>query len=1778
MKGELGLHNNDLQDVTAAVAKNRRKSTWKRIVSVLACIVVFCTTYALILPALTLEKDAECGLEEHTHTEACYIRDDSSAPEVLVCTAETLGLHVHTDACIGIDGEYICGYSDFVIHSHNEYCYDESGMLVCTLPEIFPHIHTDSCYLMTEDAGAELNGGFDGVSDNSIDNVSGHIHTDECYVNELGELICTLPTEAAHVHTDECYLTTNQLTCPLPEGEGHIHGEGCFDEAGALVCTVPESAGHTHTPECYTASSELICTIAEGEQIHVHTDECYAQSKVLVCDIEEGTAEPSDDGTALPSFEDGAFNAGDQQDGWVAEPSFENNTISDRGEPICGMTEIIPHCHDDSCFDANGMLICGMTEVLEHIHTQECMGKQDDSDELTCTIAEGDGAHIHTVEGGCFDEEGTLICELEESEGHVHSAICYGNWTLVCGIEEHTHTEECYSSDEPAADPARIAYCGKEEHTHAGDCINDNGVVVCLIEEHKHGEECYIDTSAEPETFCGKIEHIHADECFDENGLLVCTIEEHLHGEECYVASEELLPVPGEVYAVAELVECDGIGFNTMMLSDLPMRTMSGAREIIYDFGSNIDSASVLYQDETGWHNLVNSGHKVVEGEKLQFTIGYNLPGNKISKDSPAITYKLKENIRINEECSGSVMSKDLQHKVGSYTIKQDGTITITFYEEYAQKNASGQSIDGSITFSGNLNNIIVSGDNKTISITESVIIGPVDILPPDNSDINVVKDGSTSVNENGEIEYTVTISSQNGTTHPVKVTDWMENVSLVNGVSGITITDPNGVVSPDITQTSNGFEFELPKMSPATSYIITYKCKLPDGYDQSKVDIGTNNTLKAETEKKNGHNTSWQDDHRVTYTQQYLGKTGTKTDDGKILWTITVNAGKQNIGGWTLYDNFNGSTPEGPFTMTDSSGNVTKITLPHTFATDSNDTYTITYTTDAEASPGTNIAKNQVNLKDPDDSSDNPKVNVEITVDKTFEPVEKIGSPDIVIDSDSGDAILEWTVNISGPIYGNWKYEDYLTSDYQGTTYLTEQQYQEVISELNKTGIAYTIEPYTWGNGDNTIRGFIVNFAQTLGREDKIIFTYHSTGKLDGGRSDKLFQNEGKVNGNGGRKATIKYSPLIQKHDTNARNQAETSHMYKDINGLIKWEIKFKAPENLKSDLVITEHLPNGINLTSFKFTIWDALWGVQLLQNNSFSDIQVNVWSSNYNIKCEKTGNDVKITIPHELLNAFVEKDKIFEIEAKIDEKFLEVDPNNEEVYVGIFNNSVDIGTSDGKNLGTTSQIQTITKDDSKPPLKKEHGTISDNIIPYVLKINPNGKDLLQNSDTLTLVDKLTVLDNSYEYSEYMLVSGSLKIYKLNQDGTRGEQYPSEQFPYTYDVVMDRSDPSNPKHIYTIRMDVPDETPLQVEYNYVAYPDEDHMNRWPKITNSAELQGVQPTGSDNETLAEFQLQESMADAGTQSITISKYDKDNYGARLGGAKFNLYKYDNASGKYVIVTDETTNQPIVIETKAEDGGKAEASIILNNAYYLVEIEAPTGYILDPTPRYFVVQDKDYNKYPNHIPNDFDGTYLTHGQPLTIPNTSTTTSLKVRKLWKDDKGNAYEPTVDNIQFNLYRQIIGADGVKLAEEPYPGNETIGYGAITIGKSTDWMITLDNLEKYGKYEDKDVTYKYYVDEINTTPDINVTYSDDQTGVVSGTITITNTVDTAPKHELPSTGGGGKTKFLSAGAGLMLIALLALLRKPKISAGGVQILLNDSAPFVREKILASGKKAEPK
>ena len=61
----------------------------------LSCVVVFCTVYALILPAITLERKTVCGQEEHSHTEECYSSDGQ-----LTCGKTE---HTHTELCYADD-------------------------------------------------------------------------------------------------------------------------------------------------------------------------------------------------------------------------------------------------------------------------------------------------------------------------------------------------------------------------------------------------------------------------------------------------------------------------------------------------------------------------------------------------------------------------------------------------------------------------------------------------------------------------------------------------------------------------------------------------------------------------------------------------------------------------------------------------------------------------------------------------------------------------------------------------------------------------------------------------------------------------------------------------------------------------------------------------------------------------------------------------------------------------------------------------------------------------------------------------------------------------------------------------------------------------------------------------------------------------------------------------------------------------------------------------------------------------------------------------------------------------------------------------------------------------------------------------------------------------------------------------------------------------------------------------------------------------------------------
>lgn len=86
------------------------KKRCRTILVALACVVVFGTTYALILPAVTMTPELICDKPEHEHTADCYEQE-------LVCDNDDPD-HEHDDSCY--EEVLICGEEE---HQHNEDCY-----------------------------------------------------------------------------------------------------------------------------------------------------------------------------------------------------------------------------------------------------------------------------------------------------------------------------------------------------------------------------------------------------------------------------------------------------------------------------------------------------------------------------------------------------------------------------------------------------------------------------------------------------------------------------------------------------------------------------------------------------------------------------------------------------------------------------------------------------------------------------------------------------------------------------------------------------------------------------------------------------------------------------------------------------------------------------------------------------------------------------------------------------------------------------------------------------------------------------------------------------------------------------------------------------------------------------------------------------------------------------------------------------------------------------------------------------------------------------------------------------------------------------------------------------------------------------------------------------------------------------------------------------------------------------------------------------------------------
>lgn len=121
-----------------------------------------------------------------------------------------------------------------------------------------------------------------------------------------------------------------------------------------------------------------------------------------------------------------------------------------------------------------------------------------------------------------------------------------------CGLEEHTHTADCYvdeltcliSEREAETVFTDIMRCSFEPHHHSSDCYNAQGELSCGYWDgyiHEHDEKCYDSNGVLICTLEEHPMHKHADACYNWEKQLTCTLPEsegHIHTDACYRAKE----------------------------------------------------------------------------------------------------------------------------------------------------------------------------------------------------------------------------------------------------------------------------------------------------------------------------------------------------------------------------------------------------------------------------------------------------------------------------------------------------------------------------------------------------------------------------------------------------------------------------------------------------------------------------------------------------------------------------------------------------------------------------------------------------------------------------------------------------------------------------------------------------------------------------------------------------------------------------------------------------------------------------------------------------------------------------------------------------------------------------------------------------------------------------------------------------------------------------------------------------------------------------------------
>nr|MCR5215934.1 hypothetical protein [Lachnospiraceae bacterium] len=990
-----------------------------------------------------------------------------------------------------------------------------------------------------------------------------------------------------------------------------------------------------------------------------------------------------------------------------------------------------------------------------------------------------------------------------------------------------------------------------------------------------------------------------------------------------------------------------------------------------YSAGGNNDSIQVNNGDAVklsfNWN--VNNSNVTNVTEDIQIAIDLDLQGLTLDQT-------------VNSDDNSSIIpyTDEKGVNMGYYSIV-DNIMSLYIYADYwnTYSNRSGKaSLDGKV---------VVTSDGKTSQVNQTVSVDGSEII---DLIVNVDVVASTlsgnkektaiTANADGSAiaSFKYTMTANNGTVRNISLTD---TPSGLNDTSSITL-NYNGSSTTYTSWSALNSALASMQLSttdsnyPASAY-ITYDMLIPaTSYDPS-ASTSVTNQMKA------SYNDDVNTDPQTTSTTLYniitkpsVNKSGSLSGE-LVTWNITINPG--DLG----EDSIDWSSLTDTYSEAISSSYDQNITLTKDMFTKNSDgTYTYTYvTTVSEESLSSTTAE-----------AINNTTSIDIghyTYSKSTSVNTNPGSVTKTLTSTDGpdaSGYLTWTVSIPIPdtteTIKNFNVMDVTYAENGGTHLLYDSDHPLYVY-IGSNSPTYSVA--TTGQYAN-YTNYTTNSNGTIIYTEGIISDNSSYGQ----NTETFTLTESYVNAHKGETLTITYKSFSNDTTTAGKtyvNMVTSSYKIGDNtvthSSQASWTDETVALTYKKgtpgSNETITYSLGTALSYFGDELTAGGTVTIVDTLPEGLTYQSLVGGWICSYNQYYQAKANDMTLTEGTDYTVNVAGQVVTFtltltdEMIAEIQEytgtsdntqgkgfyvEFIaEISDHVAYTTAQSFTNSAK-GTYGSTNLDTAKVINTIEPVDI---LEKTHkfSSYKKGILSFTVDINPLELNLDNKDNVIEAVDQLG--------SKLILLENTLRVYTVDDSGNKTQITSGWSYTYNYDTG-------------TITFSLPDETHL-----YITYDTQMDIPEGAEVTfdtggNTFTIDGVASTDTSDQFSGEAFIvtyDSSVVGYGeTGSLTIYKYWINVAGTEipLSGSSFSIYyaSVDKTDSNDPKLTYDPNSTPIYTSTaessSADSNGISTTvdgnTIIINglrldNAFALVEADAPEGFEVSDTVRYFLLRGNDY---------------------------------------------------------------------------------------------------------------------------------------------------------------------------------------------------------------------------